>query len=97
LKHISSGQFHHQWLFGRIALAACKAFLTLVRNKDHADLIKAELAAIGSGNAWDEPLPANQAPFLCRMLWMALVIRPEEQYSSSTSMLDPNMGSHDGG
>ncbi|KAF8531524.1 hypothetical protein JB92DRAFT_27079 [Gautieria morchelliformis] len=76
-------------MWGRRALATCSSFITLVKNKDNARIVEAELAAIGS--AQYGRLPKTPPPFISSMLSMALSIRLEDRLEDEFIPFDPNM------
>ncbi|KAF8511774.1 hypothetical protein JB92DRAFT_356109 [Gautieria morchelliformis] len=85
--------FRHNYLWRRDPLAVCSNFITLVKNKDNALIVEAELAAIGSTQY--QELPETPAPFISSMLAMVLAIRLEDQYCEGFTArpLDPNRSS----
>ncbi|KAI0922000.1 hypothetical protein AcW2_006816 [Taiwanofungus camphoratus] len=65
--------YHHQWCYGRLPLYALRRFLTLVKQKDNARIIRAEIRSIdGKYGRWLEPegpkMPRTPCPFTAGLL-----------------------------
>jgi hypothetical protein len=98
---------HHQWCYGRLPLLATHRFITQVKQKNTAEIIRAEIASIqGKFGRWgDEPeLPRLPCPFTAFLLatnWAVDLEDPDQTYSSgisfNNSALHADMGSRSGG
>jgi hypothetical protein len=99
--------FHHQWCYGRLPLHATHRFITQVKQKDNAEIIRSEIAAIqGKFGRWgEEPaLPRFPCPFTAFLLatnWSVDLEDIDFPYASGISFtngaLDADMGSREGG
>ncbi|KAJ7179228.1 hypothetical protein C8R46DRAFT_1187614 [Mycena filopes] len=97
------GAYHHQWCYGRLPLIAARRFLTLVKQKDNAQIIRDQLRAIQGkyGPGQTEPLmpevPCAYPTFLMASAWC---VDLEASYASGVSfrnsVLEASMGSSDG-
>ncbi|EGN96616.1 hypothetical protein SERLA73DRAFT_58688 [Serpula lacrymans var. lacrymans S7.3] len=96
--------FHHQWCYGTLPLGATRRFLTLVKQKSNADIIKAEIRAIEGKYTDRQDFPAVPCPFVAFLLassWTTDLEDPKNRYISgrlfSHSILNANMESGAGG
>ncbi|KAJ7047474.1 hypothetical protein C8F04DRAFT_9306 [Mycena alexandri] len=97
------GAYHHQWCYGRLPLMAARRFLTLVKQKDNAEIIREQLRTIQGkyGIGETEPrMPAVPCPYPTFLLASAFCLDLEAGYASGVSfqngVLDAEMGSGDG-
>lgn len=97
---------HHQWNYGRRALRAVRRVLTLVKQKENADIIHAEINNLhGKYGRWREKpkMPSVPAPFIAFLLGIACTCDlrrsdPEvDGYDFFSGVLTANMGSWEGG
>jgi hypothetical protein len=99
--------FHHQWCYGRLPLHATHRFITQVKQKDNAEIIRSEIAAIqGKFGRWKKKpgLPHFPCPFTAFLLatnWSVDLEDPDAPYASGVSFsnaaLEADMGSGEGG
>lgn len=99
--------YHHQWCLGTLPLRATRRFLTLIKQKDNAELIRAELSGIQGkyGRRKIKPIaPDLICPYICFLLgtsWCVDLENPEASYISGvsfmTGVLSANMNSNGGG
>jgi hypothetical protein len=99
--------FHHQWCYGRLPLHATHRFITQVKQRSNAEIIRTEIAAIqGKFGRWgEEPkLPRLPCPFTAFLLatnWSTDLENADQAYASGVSFnnaaLDADMGSGQGG
>ncbi|KAJ7781350.1 hypothetical protein B0H16DRAFT_617226 [Mycena metata] len=99
------GAYHHQWCYGRLPLIAARRFITLVKQKDNAEIIREQLQSIQGkyGLGKTEPhMPAIPCPYPTFLVSSAFCIDLEAGHaygsgvSFQNSVLDANMGSGDG-
>ncbi|KAJ7742508.1 hypothetical protein DFH07DRAFT_836669 [Mycena maculata] len=101
------GAFHHQWCYGRLPLKAARRFITLIKQKDNAEIVKDELRAIqgkyGSSADTSEPkfpdIPCPYSTFLLASAWCVDLEGPNYYASGvsfQNSVLETTMGSADG-
>ena len=98
--------FHHQWCYGKLPLHATRRLLTLIKQKDNADIIRAEIRSIDGkyGSLGKEPdipgVPCPYAALLLATCW-SIDLSSVPLYASSVSfsnnILDAGMKSGDGG
>ncbi|KAI0043324.1 hypothetical protein FA95DRAFT_1563448 [Auriscalpium vulgare] len=98
--------FHHQWCYGSLPLRAALRFLALLAEKDNAQLVAAEVAALhGLYGRWGEApemvkVPAPIVAFLLATSWSLELESKESPYASGVSfdngVLDAEMGTYDG-
>ncbi|EDR04956.1 uncharacterized protein LACBIDRAFT_330180 [Laccaria bicolor S238N-H82] len=84
---------HHQWCYGRLPVKAARRFLTLVKQKDNAQIILEELRNFD--NATSSKIPCPYSLFLLTSAW-TVDLTPGEEYNSGGSILSAEMGSSDG-
>ncbi|KAF7301373.1 hypothetical protein MIND_00702500 [Mycena indigotica] len=97
------GAYHHQWCYGRLPLMGARRFITLLKQKDNAKIVKAEIDAI-QGQYGKENLPRNvdyvPCPYSLFLVSSAFCIDLENNYASGVTfqhaILDARMGSFDG-
>ncbi|KAJ7484709.1 hypothetical protein FB451DRAFT_1233259 [Mycena latifolia] len=95
------GAYHHQWFV--LPLMATRRFLTLIKQKDNAEIIEEEIRAIQGkyGLGREKPsLPTAPCPYALFLLASAWCVDLEDHYASGVSfeqgMLDAKMGSTQG-
>lgn len=101
---------HHQWCYGRLPLRAAHRFISLAKQTVNSTLISLDLLAIQGQWSSDEipthGVPLSLAPcayisYLLHTAWNVDLEDPYLPYTSGTffqnDILDPNMGSRDGG
>ncbi|KAI0045830.1 hypothetical protein FA95DRAFT_1560805 [Auriscalpium vulgare] len=82
--------FHHQWCYGTLPLRATMRFITLLKQDDNAELVRAELATLhGKYGRWgEEPripkVPADFVAFLLATSW-SVALESEDGYASGIS------------
>ncbi|KAI0041287.1 hypothetical protein FA95DRAFT_712681 [Auriscalpium vulgare] len=82
--------FHHQWCYGTLPLRAAMRFITLLKQDDNAELVRAELATLhGKYGRWrEEPripeVPASLVAFLLATSW-SVALESEDGYASGIS------------
>ena len=84
------GAYHHQWCYGTLPLRAVRRFLTLVKQKKNAEIIREELRAIDGqyGRFEQEPdIVAIPCPFATSLLGISWTVdltaeSPEVAYVS---------------
>jgi hypothetical protein len=101
------GGFHHQWCYGNLPLLAARRFLTLIKQKDNAEIIREDLRLIEGkyGRRKQAPkIPAIPLPYTTFLLGSSWTIDFEnalEPYASgvsfSNAVLPADMGSTQGG
>ncbi|RDB21908.1 hypothetical protein Hypma_010968 [Hypsizygus marmoreus] len=100
---------HHQWCYGRLPLKATRRFLSVVKQKDNAEIIHEELRLIqGKYARWGEQpekpkipnVPCPYTAFLLGTSWNLDFENKNDPYSSggalNNALLPANMGSSDG-
>ena len=73
--------FYHQWCFGTGPLRAVRRFVSMVKQKETGDVVRAELRAIDGlyGPQGMEPMcPQRPCPFILTLLCQAYVSSPDE-------------------
>jgi hypothetical protein len=63
--------FHHQWCYGKLPLQATRRLLTLVKQKDNAEIIRAEIQSIHGkyGTIGTKPkIPSVPCPYIALLL-----------------------------
>ena len=94
---------HHQWCYGRLPLQAATRFITLIKQKENAEIIREEISGINGlyGVFETAPRPPKvPCPFAHFLLLSALTSNlngPEEFYTSRAHDLPAGMGSSEGG
>ncbi|KAJ7638714.1 hypothetical protein FB45DRAFT_1023481 [Roridomyces roridus] len=92
------GAYHHQWCYGRLPLKAARRFITLIKQKDNAAIVKDELRAMQVQDS-EAQVPCPYSTFLMATA-CCVDLQPPEYYghgvSFSNSVLDAGMGSADG-
>ena len=67
--------YHHQWCYGSLPLAATRRFLTLVKQKENAEIVREEVRAIdgkyGTYEDNDPEIPGVPCPFAVALLGMS--------------------------
>jgi hypothetical protein len=82
---------HHQWCYGRLPLRATRRLLTLVKQKDNAEIIRSEIRSIdgmyGAGNQQPKvpKIPCPYTAFLLATAWTTDLENPEDIYTSGTT------------
>jgi hypothetical protein len=99
--------FHHQWCYGRLPLHATHRFITQVKQKNNAEIIRSEIAVIQGkfGRCKKKPkIPSIPCPFTAFLLatnWSVDLEDLDVPYASgisfSNSALPADMGSGEGG
>jgi hypothetical protein len=97
--------FHHQWCYGKLPLKATRRFLTLIKQKSNAEIIRAEIQSIDGkyGALGEKPdIPAVPCPYTALLLatcW-SIDLKEDPVYISGVSftndILDARMNSGDG-
>ncbi|KAJ7667919.1 hypothetical protein DFH06DRAFT_1183916 [Mycena polygramma] len=98
------GAYHHQWCYGRLPLKAARRFITLIKQKDNAELVREELRSIQGkyGLGETEPrmpsVPCPYTTFLLASAWCVDLEAPVygSGVSFQNSVLDAKMGSTEG-
>ncbi|GBE84895.1 hypothetical protein SCP_0700750 [Sparassis crispa] len=98
--------YHHQWCYGRLPLLATYRLLTLVRQKENAEIVRAEIRNIDGkyGHYQEQPeiinVPCPFTAYLLGVSWDVDLTVAEDAYSSGVtfhhSLLRASMGSWDG-
>ncbi|KAL6302800.1 hypothetical protein BKA93DRAFT_917900, partial [Sparassis latifolia] len=98
--------YHHQWCYGRLPLLATYRLLTLVRQKENAEIVRAEIRNIDGkyGHYQEQPeiinVPCPFTAYLFGVSWDVDLTVAEDAYSSGVtfhhSLLRASMGSWDG-
>ena len=94
---------HHQWCYGRLPLWATTRFITLIKQKENAEIIREEINNIhGLYGIFRTPpkLPEVPCPFvhfLMHSAWTSDLNDPKEFYESSATVLPAGMGTRQGG
>ena len=100
---------HHHWCYGRLPLKAVRRFITLLEQKDNAEIVLYEIASINGkyGRYRETPeiadVPCPYTAFLlCQAFSVDLEITMDSSdnryaYASSFHYLEAGMGSSDGG
>ena len=101
------GAFHHQWCYGNLPLLAAYRFLTLIKQKDNAQIIREDLRLIeGKYGRWKQvpktpAVPLPYTTFLLGSSWTTDFENTLEPYASGISLrnsvLHADMGSTGGG
>lgn len=98
--------YHHQWCYGTLPLRAARRFLTLVRRKDNAEIIREELRRIDGKYTHGKKsnIPKIPCPFASTLLGLSWSVELTESFpylsrgsSVKASILPAGMGSWDGG
>ncbi|KAJ7638715.1 hypothetical protein FB45DRAFT_1054961 [Roridomyces roridus] len=92
------GAYHHQWCYGRLPLRAARRFMTLVKHKDNAAIVKDELRAMEAQDP-DAKVPCPYSTFLVASAFCVDLEPPVFEASGvafSNSVLPATMGSADG-
>jgi hypothetical protein len=82
---------HHQWCYGRLPLLATRRFLTLVKQKDNAEIIRSEIQSIDGkyGPGSKQPkIPKVPCPYTTLLLatsWTTNLEDSEGLYTSGTT------------
>ncbi|KAF8968231.1 hypothetical protein BDZ97DRAFT_1655263 [Flammula alnicola] len=97
------GAIHHQWCYGRLPLKAAIRFMTLVKQKDNAEIVREEVHALnglyGSAMAEAPTIPDVPCPFTSFLLASAFsadLSDPEKWYGSSIIYESAKMGTLEG-
>ncbi|KAJ7499023.1 hypothetical protein FB451DRAFT_1016034 [Mycena latifolia] len=97
------GAYHHQWCYGRLPLMATRRFISLIKQKDNAEIIEEEIRALQGKYALEEDkprLPQAPCPYALFLLASAWCVDLEAHYTSGVSfensVLDAKMGSTEG-
>ncbi|KAF7313712.1 hypothetical protein HMN09_00528100 [Mycena chlorophos] len=53
------GAYHHQWCYGRLPLRGARRFLDLLKQKDNANIVKAELATLNRLRTYGTDVPPD--------------------------------------
>jgi hypothetical protein len=91
--------FHHQWCYGKLPLQATRRLLTLVKQKDNADIIRAEIRSINGkygslGNKPDVPdVPCPYVALLLATCW-STDLAVDSLYASSSNPSSPPHSTH---
>jgi hypothetical protein len=94
---------HHQWCYGRLPLQAATRFITLIKQKENAEIIREEIDNIhGLYGIFETPpelpkLPCPFAFFLMLSAWTSDLNDPKYLYIASACDLPAGMGSTEGG
>ena len=102
------GAFHHWCCYGHLALKAGTRYITLIKQKENAEIIREEINGIhglyGTFNTPPEPpkVPCPFTHFLMQLAWTSNLNDPEEfpeefYGSDSGCTLPAGMGTTDGG
>lgn len=95
--------FHHQWCYGRLPLRAATRFITLIKQKENAEIIREEINDIHGlygefGTLPELPeVPCPFAHFLMHSAWTSDLNDPMEFYESRGCVLPAGMGTRHGG
>ncbi|CDO75624.1 hypothetical protein BN946_scf184840.g7 [Trametes cinnabarina] len=97
-RHRCVAALHHQWCYGTLPLRAARRFVTLVKQKDNAAVVRGELRALDNvkdGDDFESPTPCPYSRFL---LWTAFSVDLETapKYTSACIPLDARIGCFDG-
>ena len=94
---------HHQWCYGRLPPRATTRFITLIKQKENAEIIREEINNIhGLYGIYKTPpkLPEVPCPFthfLMHSAWTSDLNDPKEFYSSRGAVFPSGMGTSAGG
>lgn len=72
--------FHSQWLYGCLALRSARRILTLIKKKENAEIVRAEIDGLQGkyGRRQQEPImPKVPAPFTAFLLSIGTTINTE--------------------
>ncbi|KAF8971382.1 hypothetical protein BDZ97DRAFT_1913870 [Flammula alnicola] len=97
------GALHHQWCYGSLPLKAATRFLTLMKQKDNAEIIREEVRALNGlyGSTMREVpvIPNTPCPFTSFLLssaWTTDLSEPDNMYGSNTMRLPAKVGTLEG-
>ena len=94
---------HHQWCYGRLPLRAATRFITLIKQKENAEIIREEINNIhGLYGIFKTPpklptVPCPFAHFLMHSAWTSDLSDSKNFYESRGSILPAGMGTKQGG
>ena len=94
---------HHQWCYGRLPLRAATRCITLIKQKENAEIIREEINNIHGlyGTFRTAPkLPVVPCPFthfLMHSAWTSDLNDPKDLYESDAAVLPAGMGTTQGG
>ena len=101
-KHRCIAALHHQWCYGDLPLLATRRLLTLIKQKDNAEIIRAEIQNINGkyGGSKEEPkippIPCSCTALLLATSW-AIDLDQVDVYATDGSFVSADVGSGDVG
>ena len=102
-RYRSIAALYHQWCYSRLPLQAATRFITLIKQKENADIIREEIRSIHGlyGIFQTSPeipiVPCPFAHFLMFSAWTSDFNNPKEIHESSGITLSAAMGTSEGG
>ncbi|KAL6306820.1 hypothetical protein BKA93DRAFT_140786 [Sparassis latifolia] len=82
--------YHNQWCYGRLPLRATHRFLTLVKQKENAEIVRAEIRTLNQGAGEGLQFPAVPCPFTAFLLgasWDVDLAKGYDAYFSGVTFM----------